>query len=132
VSAMATLKRGLKLSPELYTGLAGTLGFAVVATAGKVVVPVAIQQGLDRGLRAAGGANLDVILTIVAITACALLITTLSAYAMNVRLYTVSERALAGVRTRTFRHIHDLSMLHQQSESPATSTRSASSCSSVA
>ena len=35
---------------------------------------------------------------------------------MNVRLYTVSETALAGMRTRTFRHIHDLSMLHQQSE----------------
>ena len=32
------------------------------------------------------------------------------------RLFTVSETALADVRTRTFRHIHDLSMLHQQSE----------------
>ena len=31
------------------------------------------------------------------------------------RLFTVSETALAGVRTRTFRHVHDLSMLHQQS-----------------
>ena len=35
---------------------------------------------------------------------------------MNVRLYTVSETALAEIRTRTFRHIHDLSMLHQQAE----------------
>ena len=32
------------------------------------------------------------------------------------RLFTVSETALAAVRARTFRHIHDLSMLHQQSE----------------
>ena len=32
------------------------------------------------------------------------------------RLFTVSETALATVRARTFRHIHDLSMLHQQSE----------------
>ena len=38
------------------------------------------------------------------------------AYLMNVRLFTVSETALAGVRVRTFRHIHDLSMLHQQAE----------------
>jgi ATP-binding cassette, subfamily B, bacterial len=116
MSALATLRRGLKLSPELHIGLAGTLGFAVIATTGKVVVPVAIQQGLDRGLRVAGGPDLGVILAIVAITAGVLLLTMLSAYAMNVRLYTVSERALAGVRTRTFRHIHDLSMLHQQSE----------------
>jgi ATP-binding cassette subfamily B protein len=117
VSTMTeTLKRGLKLSPELHVGLAATLGFALVATAGKVAVPVAIQQGIDRALRAEGGADLGVIFTIVGITAGVLLVTMLSAYLMNIRLYTASERALAGVRTRTFRHIHDLSMLHQQSE----------------
>jgi ABC-type multidrug transport system fused ATPase/permease subunit len=41
---------------------------------------------------------------------------------MMKRLFTVSETALATVRTRTFRHIHDLSMLHQQSERRGTLT----------
>jgi ABC-type multidrug transport system fused ATPase/permease subunit len=45
-----------------------------------------------------------------------MVLTTICAYLMNVRLFTVSERSLATIRTRTFRHIHDLSMLHQQSE----------------
>jgi ATP-binding cassette, subfamily B, bacterial len=116
VSTMTTLRRGLAMSPELRTGLGGTLVLAVFATAGRVAVPVAIQQGIDRGLRAPGGPNLGVVATIVAITAAVLLVTMISAYLMNVRLYTVSETALAGIRTRTFRHIHDLSMLHQQSE----------------
>jgi ATP-binding cassette, subfamily B, bacterial len=115
-STMATLRRGLGMSPELRTGLAGTLVLAVFATAGRVAVPVAIQQGIDRGLRAPGGPDLGVVATIVAIAAAVLLVTMISAYLMNVRLYTVSETALAGIRTRTFRHIHDLSMLHQQSE----------------
>src|SRR5207244_8490982 len=53
---------------------------------------------------------------IVLITVGILALTMTFTYLMNVRLYTVSETALAGVRTRTFRHIHDLSMLHQQSE----------------
>jgi ABC-type multidrug transport system fused ATPase/permease subunit len=35
---------------------------------------------------------------------------------MNVRLAKVSETALSGLRIRAFRHIHDLSMLHQASE----------------
>ena len=35
---------------------------------------------------------------------------------MMVRLFTVTETALAGVRVRAFRHVHDLSMLHQQAE----------------
>jgi ATP-binding cassette, subfamily B, bacterial len=111
-----TLRRGLKLSPELHSGLALTLLLGLVATAGRVAVPVAIQQGIDKGLNTGHGADLGVIGLIVTLTACALVITTLSAFLMNIRLYTVSERALAGVRTRTFRHIHDLSMLHQQSE----------------
>jgi ABC-type multidrug transport system fused ATPase/permease subunit len=104
------------MSPELRTGLAGTLGLAVLATVGRVAVPVAIQQGIDHGLRGPHGADLGVVTGIVTVTAAVLLVTMTCAYLMNVRLYTVSETALAGIRTRTFRHIHDLSMLHQQSE----------------
>ncbi|MFG2043087.1 ABC transporter ATP-binding protein [Dactylosporangium sp. NPDC048998] len=110
------LRRGLALSPELFTGLAGTLGLALVATAGRVAVPVAIQKSIDLGIHARGGPDLGLVGTIVAITSGALVLTTFSAYLMNVRLFTVSETALAGIRARTFRHIHDLSMLHQQSE----------------
>ncbi|MGH3655135.1 MAG: ABC transporter ATP-binding protein [Micromonosporaceae bacterium] len=113
---MHTLKRGLALSPELRTGLAGTLGLALVATGGRVAVPVAVQQGIDRGIRVAGGPHLDVIGGIVGLTVAVMVVTVVCGYLMNVRLYRVTETALAGVRTRTFRHIHDLSMLHQQSE----------------
>jgi ABC-type multidrug transport system fused ATPase/permease subunit len=115
-SMLRTLRRGIALAPDLHTGLAGTLALAVFATVGRVAVPVAVQQGVDRGLQAAGGPDLGVITTIVAITAAVLVLTTVSAYFMNLRLFTVSERSLASIRTRTFRHIHDLSMLHQQSE----------------
>jgi ATP-binding cassette subfamily B protein len=113
-SALRTVRRGLALSPELRTGLAGTLGLAVVSMVGRVAVPVAIQQGIDHGLRA--GPDLGVVATVVAITVGILTITTTCGYLMMRRLFTVSETALAGVRIRTFRHIHDLSMLHQQSE----------------
>ena len=116
MSTWATFRRGLALSPELRTGLAGTLGLAVVAMAGRVAIPVAIQQGIDRGLAAPGGPRLDVVATIVALAVGVLMITNTCAYLMMRRLFTVSETALAGVRTRTFRHVHDLSMLHQQSE----------------
>ncbi|MFK3982158.1 ABC transporter ATP-binding protein [Micromonospora sp. NPDC050397] len=111
-----TLRRGLALSPELRTGLAGTLGFALVSMIGRAAVPVAIQQGIDRGLRAAGGPDLGVVGAVVALTAVVLALTTVCGYLMMRRLFTVSETALAGVRTRAFRHVHDLSMLHQQSE----------------
>ncbi|MDG4827034.1 ABC transporter ATP-binding protein [Asanoa sp. WMMD1127] len=115
-STWATIRRGLSLSPELRTGLAGTLFFAIVSMVGRAAVPVAIQQGLDRGIAGPGGLDVGFVGTVVAITAGVLAITTLCGYLMMRRLFTVSETALANVRVRTFRHIHDLSMLHQQSE----------------
>jgi ATP-binding cassette, subfamily B, bacterial len=114
--AWRTLRRGLAMSPELRTGLAGTIALALVATGGRVVVPVAVQQGIDRGLRVPGGPDIGAVATIAAITVAVLTVTMFCSFLMNVRLFTVSETALAGVRVRTFRHIHDLSTLHQQAE----------------
>ncbi|HWS33820.1 MAG TPA: ABC transporter ATP-binding protein [Actinoplanes sp.] len=113
---MVTLRRGLSLSPELRTGLAGTLGLAILQMAGRVSVPVAIQQGIDHGINGPGGPDPRFVLGVVGLTLLALVISTLCGYLMTRRLFTVSETALSGLRTRTFRHIHDLSMLHQQSE----------------
>ncbi|KXK61400.1 multidrug ABC transporter ATP-binding protein [Micromonospora rosaria] len=115
-STWQTLRRGLALSPELRVGLAGTLALALVYMVGRVAVPVAVQQGIDRGLTVPGGPDLDVIATVVLLTTAVLVVTTTCGYLMTRRLFVVSETALANVRTRAFRHVHDLSMLHQQSE----------------
>jgi ATP-binding cassette subfamily B protein len=115
-STWRTMRRGLALSAELRTGLAGTLALATVSMLGRAAVPVAVQQGIDRGLRAPGGPDLEFVAGVVAVTAAVLVVTTMCGYLMMRRLFTVSETALAGVRTRAFRHVHDLSMLHQQSE----------------
>lgn len=111
-----TLVRGVQLTPELRAGFGGTLLLALVATAGRVVVPVAVQQTIDRGLRAGAGPRIGVVAAMIAAAAVVVLITAAAAFVMNVRLYRASETALAGLRTRAFRHVHDLSMLHQQAE----------------
>ncbi|MFI9640070.1 ABC transporter ATP-binding protein [Micromonospora sp. NPDC051925] len=111
-----TLRRGLALSPELRTGLAGTIALALIYMVGRVAVPVAVQRGIDQGIAVPGGPDLGVIVTVVTATAAVLVVTTACGYLMMRRLFTVSETALANVRTRAFRHVHDLSMLHQQSE----------------
>jgi putative ABC transport system ATP-binding protein len=112
--AIATLKRGLRLVPELRQGLGLTLLFALLATAGRVVVPLAVQQTLDRGLLTAGGPDMGRVAWIVAGCAVAVLITAVAAYLLNYRLFRTTETALAALRVRAFRRVHDLSMLHQQ------------------
>jgi ATP-binding cassette, subfamily B, bacterial len=112
--AFATLRRGLRLVPELRRGLGVTLLLGLIATAGRVVVPLAVQQTLDRGLLADGGPDMGRIGWIVSGCAVAVLVTALAAYRLNVRLFTTTETALAALRVRAFRRVHDLSMLHQQ------------------
>jgi ABC-type multidrug transport system fused ATPase/permease subunit len=115
-TTFATVKRGIALSPELRPGMAGTIALAIVQMGGRVAVPIAVQQGIDHGIRAEGGPDLGVVTEVVALTFVALVISTIAGYLMTRRLFTVSETALGALRSRTFRHIHDLSMLHQQSE----------------
>uniref|UniRef100_UPI0021BF75CB ABC transporter ATP-binding protein n=1 Tax=Frankia gtarii TaxID=2950102 RepID=UPI0021BF75CB len=111
----ATLRRLRALSPELTRGLLGTLALALVATAGKVVIPVVVQQTLDRGLTDDG---VDVGLVAVAVGAASavIVLTTFATYRMNLRLYRLSEGTLATLRVHAFRHIHDLSMLSQSAQ----------------
>ncbi len=115
-SAWATLRRGIALSPEFTRGLAVTVALAVLATVGKVVVPLAVQQIIDNGLLAEGGPDIDFVVGTVALCAVLVAVTALCSYAMNTRLYRSTESGLATLRRKAFRHVHDLSVLTQNSE----------------
>ena len=114
--AFATLAHGLRLTPEFREGLAVTLLLALVATGGRVVVPVAVQQTIDNGLRGPDGPDLGLVRLACGLALAAVLVTALANYLMNVRLYRTTENGLAALRVRAFRRVHDLSMLHQASE----------------
>ena len=113
---MATVRRGLRLSPELRDGLVVTIVLAMLSTAGRVVVPIVVQQTIDRGIPVGGEVDLPLTVRLAVLGAVAVLVTAVTSGFMNVRLATAVETALANLRVRTFGHIHDLSMLHQASE----------------
>jgi ATP-binding cassette subfamily B protein len=115
--AWQTFVRGVRTSPEFVTGIWTTLALAVVATAGRVVIPVAVQQTIDHGVLRASGPDLGYVEKVVAATAVAVAVTAFCAYRMNLRLYRTTEAGLATLRIKAFRHVHDLSMLHQQTQS---------------
>ncbi len=114
-SAFETVKRGLSLSPELRRGLGVTLWLALVATAGRIIVPVAVQQVIDSGI-VQGDVDMPRVVQMIGIAFLAVVATATATGFMHLRLATVTETALSGLRVRAFRHIHDLSMLHQASE----------------
>ena len=115
-SAWQTVRRGFALSPQLREGIRVTLLLAVVSTAGRVVAPVAVQQTIDRGVNSPGGPDPAVVTLLTAIAAAVVVVTAGAAYVMNVRLFTASERGLATLRIKAFRHVHDLPVLTQSTE----------------
>ena len=116
LGVLGTLRRGVQVSPQLVQGLWLTFLLAVLAAAGKVVVPVAVQQVMDTGILAEGGPDVQRVVTLVSLAAVALLAGGLCSALVNVRLFRASEAGLAELRVRAFRHVHDLSVLTQNTE----------------
>jgi len=116
ISAWQTIKRGTEISPELKEGFWGTMGFALLGTAGRVVVPIAVQQTLDRGINGPHGLDLGFVTVMAFVAAAALVLTGVASYLMTARLFTTAERGLATLRIKAFRHVHDLPLLTQNTE----------------
>lgn len=116
IGAIETIRRGLRLSPELTHGFWGTLAFALLAALGQVIVPIAVQQTLDTGLSGPDGPDVGFVVMMGVGAFAGLVVTSLASYAMTSRLFATSERGLATLRIKAFRHVHDLSLLTQSTE----------------
>lgn len=110
--AWETVKRGWAASPELRRGAVGTVLLAFVGTAGRLVVPILVQQSIDKGY-VDGGVDMDVIARLALIGAAVLAVATFCNRLAVIRLARRSEEALYGLRTEAFRHLHSLSLADQ-------------------
>jgi len=116
ISAWQTIKRGAEISPELKEGFGGTVLLALLGTAGRVVIPIAVQQTLDRGINGPNGIDVGFVSAMAVVAALAMVLTGVSSYLMTARLFTTAERGLATLRIKAFRHVHDLPLLTQNTE----------------
>ncbi|HEU4329764.1 MAG TPA: ABC transporter ATP-binding protein [Lapillicoccus sp.] len=116
LTTWGTLKRGVQLSPELRRGIGVTVVLAVFATVGKVLVPFVVQRTTDEGILAPGGPDAAIVLQYVLLATVGVAVAAVCTYFVNVRLFTASENGLATLRIKAFRHIHDLSVLTQNTE----------------
>ncbi len=116
LTGIAILRRGLSLSPAIKDGLGLTLVLAILSTIGGSVVPIVIKQTVDSGLGDGDGTQLSDVAGYLLAALGVIVVSGLLAYWMRVRLFVASERGLAQLRVDAFRHVHDLSMLTQNSE----------------
>ena len=115
-TAFATIRRGLREAPVLRSGLWITFLLAAVGAGGRVVVPILIQQAIDRGIVTDGATgddgSVDVALVarLAAFGLVAVLISGVAFRQASLRLGVRSERALYDLRERLIGHIHRLSL----------------------
>jgi ATP-binding cassette, subfamily B, bacterial len=107
------LRRGLAVTPELRQGIRLTVLLALLAGAGRMVTPVLVQQVVDHHL---SRGDLAGVLPLAIAGALVVVLTALCMRATGRRLAGAAEQGLAALRTRTFRHIHALSIAHHNEE----------------
>jgi putative ABC transport system ATP-binding protein len=113
--AIAVLRRGFAQSPELGRGLRLTVLFAIIGSVGRLIIPVLIQQVIDKGLLADDGFNASFTVTACASAAVIVISVMLLARITYVRLVTTAEMMLRNLRVKTFSHIHRLPMADHES-----------------
>ncbi|HKY14494.1 MAG TPA: ABC transporter ATP-binding protein, partial [Microthrixaceae bacterium] len=108
--AMAILRRGIAASPELRAGVKSSIGLALVAAVGKLIVPISIRQIIDHGL--VGGFRPGFVYGTTAIAAVAVVVVAWLNRVTYIRLVHAAQHTLYGLRVRTFSHVHRLSLAH--------------------
>lgn len=111
--AMATIGAGVQAAPILRRGIGITLLLALVGAAGRVVVPILLQQGIDRGFMTIDGrmtVDVRTITWLCAVAGGSLVVTGLAQRTAVLRLGRTSEEALYGLRVRLFQHVHRISV----------------------
>ena len=109
VGALSVLRRGLLASPELREGAWRTALMALSVAGGKLLVPLLIQLVMDLSVTEEGvhmGRALLLCLIAIVLVVGSIQLGRITYF----RLVRTAEEVLLGLRTRTFEHLHRLSL----------------------
>jgi ATP-binding cassette subfamily B protein len=113
--AAETVRRGWHASPELRRGALITVLLAFVGTAGRLAIPILVQQAIDKGF-VNGQVQMGKIAQLCAIGAVLITVGSIAMWGAIVRLAVRGEDALYGLRMRVFDHILALDLADHEEE----------------
>ena len=109
-AAMAVLRRGLKVSPELRSGAVITVLMALIVASGSLAIPILIQQILDKGLTGTEGLDSGFIYSSCIIALVLIVLVIIIQRATYNRLVKIAETTILELRIRVFAHLQRLSL----------------------
>ncbi|MEM8705718.1 MAG: ABC transporter ATP-binding protein [Actinomycetota bacterium] len=110
IGALAVMRRGIKVSPELRAGLGITVAMALTAAIGRLIVPILVQLVLDNGVLSDDGYQAGYVWTVSLSALAVVLIVAAASRVALIRLVDMAETVLMNLRVRVFEHIHRLSL----------------------
>lgn len=114
--AITTIRRGLEAAPVLRDGLGLTFALAAVGSAGRIVVPILIQQAIDKGIAGRDEVRVGLVVQLALIAVVAVCVAAVALRKAQVRLGERSERALYDLRSKLINHINHLSLADHNEE----------------
>lgn len=116
-STLDIIRRGLKTTPELSSGLAITASLGLIFALGQIAVPIVIQQAIDRGGLSSGTVDVGTVTMFGVIGICVVLGSELLGVAIKRRLIVRAETSLRSLRVQAFSHVHRLSLQDHNDQS---------------
>lgn len=110
IGALAVMRRGIRVSPELRAGLGITIVMALTAAIGRLIVPILVQLILDNGVLGDSGYRAGYVWTASLLALVVILVVAGASRVALIRLVDMAETVLMNLRVRVFEHIHRLSM----------------------
>jgi len=110
-----TINRGFGVAPALSKGIGVTFVLAVVGSLARVVIPVTIQQTIDKGLQP-DDIRIGFIVQMAAVAAVCVVVASLALRQAVYRLGVGAENGLYTMRVKLFEHIHRLSLADHNEE----------------
>ena len=113
--AAETVRRGWRASPELRRGALVTVLLAFAGTAGRLAIPILIQQSIDKGY-VNGEVDMGRIVRLCAIGAVVITLGSIAMWGAIIRLAVRAEEALYALRVHVFDHILGLDLADHEEE----------------
>lgn len=110
-----TISRGVDVAPSFRRGLGITFLLALVGSGARLIIPIIVQQSIDKGLRP-GGVDIGFVTQLGVIGAVSVFISAIALRASAMRLGVRAEEGLYTLRMKLFDHIHRLSLADHNEE----------------
>jgi ABC-type multidrug transport system fused ATPase/permease subunit len=112
----SVIRRALLEAPSLRDGLKLTLTLAMIGQAITVITPIVLQVIIDEEILNPNGIEIGDVVGLASIALAALILGVIVGRVSLLRLVNTSSTGLSDLRTKTFSHIMNQSVLHVQSE----------------